>query len=109
MHRFGFPLQTLPDILKGALSMQFEHSSGMRECCRGLGIHARADLEIQLKLQGGHSEKLIEMQAAVSSSLTQEKQAGEDSRCCSLQLIACSDVNGGAKATGKVLKVAWRH
>lgn len=73
MHRFGFPLQTSPAILKGALSMQSKHSSGMPESCescRGLGIRARADLEIQLKLQGGHSEKLIQMQAAISSFLT---------------------------------------
>lgn len=50
MHRFGLPLKTFPAILNGALSLQFEHSSGMQESCQGLGIHAGADLEIRLKL-----------------------------------------------------------
>lgn len=83
--------------------MRIEHSTGTQESCQGLGILASADLEIQISFQRRHSEKLIQMQTVVSSSLTKEKQDGEDSRRCSLQLIACSNVNERRKATGKVL------
>lgn len=56
MHRFGFPLQTFPAILKGPLSMQSEHSSGTPEpceSCRGLGIRARLTWKFNLSSREG--------------------------------------------------------